>query len=85
MSAGLPQNFNPVATTTHFQFFVEHSVPAGAQAIATHLAAACESDYGKLLAIFAGSVPGHLPFNVYLCALNHKMASLRSIKWQCRC
>jgi hypothetical protein len=66
MSAGLPQNFNPVATTTHFQFFVEHSVPAGAQAIATHLAAACESDYGKLLAIFAGSVPGHLPFNVYL-------------------
>jgi len=66
MAARLPQNFNPVAATTHFQFFVEHSLPAGAQAVAASLAAACESDYGKLLAIFAGSVPGHMPFNVYL-------------------
>jgi hypothetical protein len=66
MTAGLPQNFDPAATTTHFQFFVEHGLPAGAQAVATNLAAVCESDYSKLLAIFARSVPDHLPFNVYL-------------------
>jgi hypothetical protein len=66
MAARLPQNFNPVVTTTHFQFFVGHSLPAGAQAVAQSLGAACESDYGKLMATFGGSVPGHLPFNVYL-------------------
>lgn len=66
MTAELPQNFDPTETTAHFQFFVEHSLPAGARAVATSLAGVCESDYGKLLAIFGGSAPDHLPFNVYL-------------------
>jgi len=55
-------------TTANFAFFHEKTLGAAGAAIAATLAASCELDYQKMVALFGGIVPNGVPFKVSVAA-----------------